>query len=72
MEADAIYKDIIEIHTTYSSEDVNRRLAAGWVLLNLESHQSGAHDWNSKYILGWPKTCGPVVHPNSLSADDFI
>jgi hypothetical protein len=65
MEAPAYFKEIIEVYKTYDTETVNKYLKLGWVMLNVESQQSGAHDWSSQFVLGWFKTSGPVAHPKS-------
>lgn len=68
MEAHNYFKEIIEVYKTYSDETANKYLKLGWVMLNVESQQSGAHDWSSQFVLGWFKTSGPVTRPKS----DFI
>ena len=63
MEANAHFKDIIEVYKTHSDKVANEYLNLGWVMLNVESQQSGAHDWNSVFVLGWLRTSGAVARP---------
>lgn len=65
MEAHAYFKDVTEVYKTYSEQAANEYLKLGWIMLNVESQQSGAHDWHSVFVLGWFKTSGDVAHPKS-------
>ena len=65
MEAHTYFKDVIEVYKTYSDTEANKYLNLGWVMLNVESQQSGAHDWHSVFVLGWFRTSGDVSRPEN-------
>lgn len=65
MELHAYYKDVVEVYKTHSEKKANKYLSLGWVMLNVESEQSGRHDWHSVFVLGWFKTSGEVSHPKN-------
>lgn len=57
------FEEIVQVHSTHSSREVNDYLGLGWVMLNVESSQYSEHGWNSVFVLGWKKGSGEVRRP---------
>lgn len=61
------FEDIVQVHSTHSSREVNDYLGLGWVMLNVESSQYSEHGWNSVFVLGWKNSSGEVKRPPEVT-----
>ncbi|MGB4441738.1 MAG: hypothetical protein WBJ62_05885 [Coriobacteriia bacterium] len=65
---------IAEVKEIDSAEDVNRYLAAGWLLLSTHLWDYGdpvARHQKTVYSLGWDRAKGDSVHPESSKYEGF-